>query len=321
MLCIAGLASPRLCSEKIFRPLSNHIFAGVGVALATPFTPDSAIDFDALARLLDRVIEGGVDYLVALGTTAETPTLSAKERRILLDFIFQRTDGRVPVVVGVGGANTVDLIHTLRNDAGLAGAAGILSVVPYYSKPSQEGMYQHFAAIAGATGLPIILYNVPGRTAANLLPQTALRLAADFENVVAIKEASGSLPQCMELVAGAPDGFAVLSGDDNLALPQIACGVQGVISVAANAFPDPFCRMVKAALDGRFGEARALHYQLLPATELLFAEGNPVGVKSVLYALGVCGPDVRLPLVPATPELAGKIKDAVSALEGVSDQG
>lgn len=291
--------------------MSNHLFQGTGVALVTPFTQDSAVDFDALGRLIEHVIEGGVDYLVALGTTGETPTLSGKERRAVLDYIIQHAEGRVPVVAGMGGNNTVELIHGLH-DYDLSMVAGILSVAPYYNKPSQEGIYQHFAAIARATELPIILYNVPGRTASNILPETVLRLAAEFSNIVAIKEASGNLAQNMAIIAGAPKGFAVLSGDDNLVLPQIAVGMQGVISVAANCYTREFCQMVKSALDGRFSEAREVHYRLLPGMDLLFAEGNPAGVKSVLSHIGICENVLRLPLVPATEGLAQKLAETVT---------
>lgn len=287
----------------------NHPFRGTGVALVTPFTDDNAVDFDALSRLIDHVIAGGVDYLVALGTTGETPTLSGKERRAVLDHIIQRAESRVPVVAGMGGNNTVELIHGLH-DYDLSQVAGILSVTPYYNKPSQEGLYQHFAAIARATGLPIILYNVPGRTASNLLPATVLRLAEEFSHIVAIKEASGNLVQNMEIIAGAPDGFAVLSGDDNLVLPQIAVGMQGVISVAANCYTADFCAMVKAALDGRFNEARRLHYSLLPGINMLFEEGNPAGVKHELTRLGICKNSLRLPLVPVSAGLGERLNNA-----------
>ncbi len=289
--------------------MSTHLFSGTGVALVTPFTADSAVDFDALTRVIDHVIDGGVDYLVALGTTGETPTLSGKERRAVLDHILQRAEGRVPVVAGMGGNNTAELIHGLH-DYDLSRVAGILSVAPYYNKPTQEGLYQHFAAIARATELPIILYNVPGRTASNLLPATVLRLAEDFSNIVAIKEASGNLVQNMEIIAGAPEGFAVLSGDDNLVVPQIAVGMHGVISVAANCYTADFCAMVRSALDGRFDEARRIHYSLLPRINMLFEEGNPAGVKHELARMGICKNFLRLPLVPVSSGLAGRFNTA-----------
>ncbi len=284
----------------------SHRFSGTGVALVTPFRQDGSLDISALRALVDRVIDGGVNYLVALGTTGETPTLSEAEKHTALRTVVDAAAGRVPVVCGAGGNSTAEVIRWIA-DADLSGVAGLLSVAPYYNKPGQEGIYQHFSAIAKSTSLPIILYNVPGRTVTNILPQTSLRLAREFSHIVAIKEASGSLPQCMELVAGAPDGFAVLSGDDDLVLAQIAVGMQGVISVAANCFTKDFTGMVNAALAGDFTAARALHYKLLPGTGLLFAEGNPTGVKAVLHGQGVCENVLRLPLVPASESLVEKL--------------
>jgi 4-hydroxy-tetrahydrodipicolinate synthase len=285
----------------------HHIFRGTGVALATPFREDRSVDYDALLRLVDAVIDGGVNYLVALGTTAETPALSTVEKKEVLRIILDATAGRVPVVCGAGGNNTAEVLEQLAG-WDLSGVAGLLSVVPYYNKPTQEGIYEHFKAIASATELPIILYNVPGRTVTNMLPATALRLAAEFPNIIAIKEASGNLKQCMELVAGAPDHFAVLSGDDDLVITQAALGMHGVISVAANCFTKDFTDMVNAALDGNFGTARALHYQLLPGIDLLFAEGNPAGLKAVLAEQGICRNVLRLPLVPVSDSTAEKIR-------------
>ncbi len=277
-------------------------FQGTGVALVTPFKQDLSIDFDALARIIDNVINGGVDFLVALGTTAETPTLTKHEKRQVLDFVIKHNNKRKPIVVGIGGNDTQEVLDTIATYP-LNEVDGILSVVPYYNKPSQEGMYQHFKAIATATSKPIILYNVPGRTVANMLPATALRLANEFSNIVAIKEASGSIPQCMELVEGAPAHFNVLSGDDNLVLAQIAIGMKGVISVAANCYPKDFCSMVKLAIEENFKASRALHYQLLKNINLLFAEGNPTGVKFVLHHQGISENVLRLPLVPASEQL------------------
>lgn len=290
-----------------------HLFRGTGVALVTPFKEDQSIDFNALEKLINHVIEGGVDYLVALGTTAETPTLSEQEKKDILAFVLEKTAGRVPVVCGAGGNNTANVIHQLKT-WNLDGVAGILSVAPYYNKPSQEGIYQHFKAIATATDKPVILYNVPGRTSSNILPETALRLAEEFSNIIAIKEASGNLAQCMELVAGKPDHFAILSGDDDLVLAQIAIGMEGVISVAANCYTSDFTQMVRNALDNRFAEARASHYKLLRGIRLLFAEGNPVGVKSALQHYGVCSNTVRLPLVSASANLADGLKEFAKGL-------
>ncbi len=285
---------------------NGSAFRGTGVALVTPFTKNGYIDFTGLAKLIDHVINNGVDYLVALGTTAETPTLSSDEKKEVLISVLNHTAGRVPVVCGMGGNNTAELLEQIAN-YNLEGIAGLLSVVPYYNKPSQEGLYQHFTAVAGATKLPIILYNVPGRTVTNILPETAIRIAKDCPNVVAMKEASGNMAQCMELIAGVPEGFAVLSGDDNLVVPQIAVGMQGVISVAANCYTRDFTSMVNAALREDFVAARALHYKLLPGIDLLFAEGNPAGVKYVLSKMGLMANSLRLPLVAASEGLSARM--------------
>jgi 4-hydroxy-tetrahydrodipicolinate synthase len=282
------------------------MFEGIGVALVTPFTKDNTIDFPALGKVIDAVITGGVDYLVALGTTAETPTLTKEEKKQVLDFVLDHNNNRVPVVVGIGENNTQALLDSLAAYP-MERVSGILSVVPYYNKPSQEGIYQHFKTLAQATDKPVILYNVPGRTVANILPETVLRLAADYSNIVAIKEASGNIAQCMELVSKKPAGFTVLSGDDNLILAQTAIGMKGVISVAANCYAKDFCTMVKHALKNEMDAARELHYSLLPAIDLLFAEGNPTGVKYVLHKQGLCENILRLPLVPASDKLMSAI--------------
>lgn len=284
-----------------------HQFAGTGVALVTPFNSDSSIDFNSLEKLVSHVIEGGVSFLVALGSTGETPTLSREEQQQVLSFIVEQCKGRVPVVCGIAGNNTAEVVNNVKT-YDLTGVSGILSASPHYNKPSQEGIYQHFKAIAIATKLPIILYNVPGRTGSNMAPATVLRLANEFSNVVAIKEASGNLSQCMELVQGKPAHFAILSGDDDLFICQAAIGMEGVISVAANSYPKQFTTMVKHLLKGDFAQGRELHYQLIDGIRLLFAEGNPTGVKCTLDELGVCPAHVRLPLVPATDELRKKIK-------------
>ncbi|MGC4058885.1 MAG: 4-hydroxy-tetrahydrodipicolinate synthase [Chitinophagaceae bacterium] len=288
-------------------------FRGTGVALVTPFRNDHSIDYDALGKLIDHVVNNGVDYLVALGTTGETPTLSSDEKKQVLKFVVQHNAGRVPVVCGMGGNNTAEILEQLK-DYDLTGVSALLSVSPYYNKPTQEGIYQHYKAIAQATPLPIILYNVPGRTAGNILPATALRLAKDCSNIVAIKEASGNIVQFMEYVSLMPDGFQLLSGDDNLVLPQIAIGFHGVISVAANSYPKLFTEMVNAALDGDFGNARTKHYQLLKGMDLLFTEGNPAGVKCALKQLGVCGDTLRLPLVNVSDTTEQAIKAFVGTI-------
>lgn len=284
-----------------------HQFAGTGVALVTPFNSDSSINFGSLEKLVNHVIEGGVNFLVALGSTGETPTLSREEQQQVLSFIVEKCNGRVPVVCGIAGNNTAEVVNNVKT-YDLTGVSGILSASPHYNKPSQEGIYQHFKAIATATKLPIILYNVPGRTGSNMAPATVLRLANEFSNVVAIKEASGNLAQCMELVQGKPEHFAILSGDDDLFICQAAIGMQGVISVAANSYPKKFTTMVNHLLSGDYAKGRELHYQLIDGIKLLFAEGNPTGVKCTLDELGVCPAHVRLPLVSATADLRNKIK-------------
>lgn len=288
-------------------------FNGVGVALVTPFNADKSIDIEALKNLVDFTIDGGVDFLVALGTTAETPTLSSEEKLTVLNCIIEHNNERKPIVVGLGSNNTQEVLDNLKKYP-MDRVDGILSVVPYYNKPSQEGMYQHFAAIAAATEKPIILYNVPGRTVSNMLPATSIRLANAFKNIVAIKEASGNMPQCMELVQDAPEHFTVLSGDDNLILPQLAIGFKGVISVAANSFPKYFCKMVQEGIAGNYGVARQLHYKLLKGIDLLFAEGNPTGVKYALHKAGIVKNELRSPLVPASEKLAQELDGYLSSL-------
>ncbi|RYE24766.1 MAG: 4-hydroxy-tetrahydrodipicolinate synthase [Sphingobacteriales bacterium] len=290
-----------------------HQFSGTGVALVTPFQQDGSVDFNALAKLVDHVIDNGVNYLVALGTTAETPTLTAEEKLQVLDFVVKHCNGRVDIVCGIGGNNTAEIIHQLQTYP-LDKIAGILSVAPYYNKPTQEGVYQHFKAIAEATTKPIILYNVPGRTVTNILPATALKLANEFKHIVAIKEASGNLAQCMELVQDKPAHFAILSGDDNLVLPQVAIGMEGVISVAANCYTKDFTTMVNSAIAGDYATARKLHYKLLHGIDLLFAEGNPAGVKFVLNEMGICPNTLRLPLVAVSEPLADKTRQYLEQL-------
>ncbi len=285
-----------------------HPFAGTGVALVTPFQEDKAVDYTALGKLIDHVIEGGVSFLVALGSTGETPTLSAAEQQEVLSFVVKHNNGRVPVVCGIAGNNTAAVVENV-NSFDLTGVSGILSASPHYNKPTQEGIYLHFKAIAEATELPIILYNVPGRTAGNMQPETVLRLANDFKNIVAIKEASGNLGQCMEIVKGKPAHFAVLSGDDDLILPQMSIGMEGVISVAANFFTKDFTTMVQAGLGGDFSIARDLHYKLIGGIRLLFAEGNPAGIKCVLQVNGICKEELRLPLTPVGNNTKAAIKE------------
>lgn len=286
---------------------------GTGVALVTPFQKNGGIDHPALEKLVNNVIKGGVDFLVALGTTAETPTLTGDEKQAVLNTVVKANDGKVPVVCGIGGNNTDEVTNQLKT-MDLRGVEAILSVAPYYNKPSQEGMYQHFKAIAAATNKPIILYNVPGRTGSNLLPATVIRLAADCSNIVGIKEASGNIVQCMELLQSRPDGFTVLSGDDNLVLAQMAIGMEGVISVAANCFTKDMTDMINLAIVGKFDKARKVHYKLLTGIDLLFVEGNPPGVKYVLNQQGVCNNIFRLPVAPVSDATAKKISAFLKTL-------
>ncbi|MGV3530512.1 MAG: 4-hydroxy-tetrahydrodipicolinate synthase [Flavisolibacter sp.] len=275
---------------------------GTGVAVVTPFKSDTSVDYDALRKLLNFVIEDGVQYIVTLGTTGETPTLSKEEKAEIIQFTFEVVAARVPVVIGVGGNNTAAVIKELET-LPLENAAAILSASPYYNKPSQEGIFQHYKALADVTARPIILYNVPGRTGSNIAPATTVRLAREIPTIAGIKEASGNMVQCMEILRDKPEEFMVVSGDDALALPQIACGMDGIISVAANAFPKDFSAMVANALQGDFQKARALNEVLMAAYEIMFAENNPAGVKSFLAEMGIIENQLRLPLVPLSESL------------------
>jgi 4-hydroxy-tetrahydrodipicolinate synthase len=286
---------------------------GTGVALVTPFQTNGAVDYPALENLITHVIKGGVDFVVALGTTAETPTLSKKEKQEVLAAVVKACDGKLPVVCGLGGNNTEELLEQL-SEMDLHGVDAILSVTPYYNKPSQEGLYQHYKAVANATNKPIILYNVPGRTGCNILPATVIRLANDFKNIIAIKEASGNLVQCMELIQNKPDNFTVLSGDDNLAVAQMAIGMEGIISVAANCFTKEMTDVINLAIVGKFDKARKTFYKILPGIDLLFAEGNPAGVKNVLAQMGICEQHLRLPLVPVSEPTANKIAEFMKTM-------
>ena len=287
---------------------------GTGVALITPFQKNGSIDFPALEKLVDHVIKGGVDFLVALGTTAETPTLSITEKQEILSAILKYCNDQVPVVCGMGGNNTEELVQQLKS-FDLRGVAAILSVSPYYNKPTQEGLYQHFKAVAAATNKQVILYNVPGRTGGNILPETVLRLAAECKNITGIKEASGNIVQCMELLQNKPEGFTVLSGDDNLVLAQMALGMEGIISVAANCFTKDMTDMINLAIVGKFDKARKVLYKLLPGIDLLFAEGNPAGVKEVLKEMNICGNTLRLPLVPVSESTSKEIVEFLKAID------
>ena len=289
-------------------------FRGTGIALVTPFTLQNEVDYPALKRLVNHCIDGGVEFLVALGTTAETATLTADEKQRVVAAVCDAAAGRVPVVQGVGGNDSAKVAAELK--AGLRqGISGVLSVSPYYNKPTQEGIYRHFIYISAATDLPIILYNVPGRTGSNMAAETTLRIANEVPHAVAIKEASGNLEQAMTIVLGAPEGFDVLSGDDNLTLPLVACGAHGVISVSGQAFPKTFSQMVRDARAGTMDAAQVGHYAMLNFTQQLFAEGNPGGIKSALAHLGIIHPALRLPLWPVSPQLEAALAQSVRELQ------
>lgn len=285
----------------------NTKLIGMGVALITPFKEDESIDFDALSRLVEHQIKNGTDYLVVCGTTAETPTLTEKEKEEIKRFVVQCNAGRLPIVLGLGGNNTKSIVEKVQT-TDLNGIDAILSVTPYYNKPSQEGLYQHYAAIAKASPLPLILYNVPGRTGVNMLPATTLRLANEFSNICAVKEASGNFSQIDDIIKNKPEDFMVISGDDGITFPLITLGAVGVISVIGNAFPREFSRMVRLALQGDYQNARAIHHHFNELLDLLFLEGNPAGVKSMLAVMGMIENKLRLPLVPNTIKTYEKIR-------------
>jgi 4-hydroxy-tetrahydrodipicolinate synthase len=287
--------------------ISNQ-FKGTGVAMVTPFNKSGDIDFNKLTLHTDRLINNGINYLVVLGTTAETPTLSREEKSDAIRCVVDAGGDRVPIIVGVGGNNTRSVVESL-NTMDLNGVNGLLSVAPYYNKPSQEGIYQHFAAIAAVAELPVMLYNVPGRTSSNISAETVLRLANDFQGtIIAVKEASGNLEQVMEIIGKRPEGFLVVSGDDSITLPLVAAGGDGVVSVIGNAYPGLFSTMVAAALDGAYGKARELHYRLFPMMKAIFKEGNPTGIKASMEIQGWIENVLRLPLIPATERLYREIE-------------
>ena len=286
---------------------------GMGVALITPFHEDGTIDFPALARLVEYQIQNGIDYLVVLGTTAETPTLTEEEKAEVRAFVIEKVAGRVPIVLGMGGNNTRAIVEALKIGR-FDGVDAILSVVPYYNKPSQEGIYQHYKAIASATKLPVILYNVPGRTGVNMTAETTLRLARDFDNIVAIKEASGNITQMDDIIKNKPADFMVISGDDGITFPLVTLGAVGVISVIGNAFPREFSRMVRLALNGDYASALTIHHRFTELFSLLFVDGNPAGVKCLLHAMGYIENQLRLPLVPTRITTYEKIRDVLQKL-------
>lgn len=279
---------------------------GTGVALITPFKKDFSVDTDALKKIVDYQVEGGIEYLVVLGTTAESATLNAQEKDLVIKTIIEANNARLPLVLGVGGNNTAEVVAELKS-RDLSKFTAILSVSPYYNKPTQEGIYQHFKMVAEASPLPIILYNVPGRTASNVLPSTVIRLAKDLKNIIGIKEAAGDIVQAMKLINGTPEGFLVISGDDMIALPMILAGGAGVISVIGEGFPRQFSDMVRLGLQRKVDDAYKLHYLLADSIDMIFEQGNPGGIKEVFQSLGLCGNTVRLPLVSVDSDLATRL--------------
>ena len=271
-------------------------FKGLGVAMVTPFNADGSIDYLGLERLTNHLVDGGVNYLVVMGTTGENPTINNEEQQAILQKVIEINARRLPIVFGIGGNSTAAVVERLKSE-NLEGVDGILCVSPYYNKPSQEGIYQHYKAVSDATPRPVIMYNVPGRTGSLVSAETTLRIA-QLPNIVCTKEASGSLDICMDVIRGAPEDFGVISGDDNYTMPYIAAGMQGVISVLGNAYPKEFSQMVNYALDGDFKNAKHLHYKLLPLMKAIFMDGNPGGVKYILNKLGICQNEFRLPVVP-----------------------
>ena len=286
---------------------------GMGVALITPFTQDESIDFTALGKIVDHLIKNEADYIVVLGTTAETPALTEEEQHQVLDFVKERVNGKIPLVLGFGGNCTRAIINRMKN-FDFSGIDAILTVTPYYNKPSQEGIYQHYKAIAQVSPVPIILYNVPGRTGVNMAPETTLRLANEFENIVAIKEASGNISQINTLIKNKPESFSVISGDDGIAYPLMTLGAIGVISVIGNAFPKEFSRMIRLALNGDYKSAGEIHQSFFELFSLLFVDGNPAGVKCMLNAMGFCENKLRLPLVPTKITTYEKIRNVLNDL-------
>lgn len=281
-------------------------FMGTGVALVTPFKKDFSVDVEALKRIVDYVTDGGVEYLVVLGTTAETATLTAEEKELVINTIIEANAGRLPLVLGVGGNNTLKVVEELKT-RDLSKFQAILSVSPYYNKPTQEGIYQHFKMVANASPIPVILYNVPGRTSSNMLPETVMRIANDCNNVIGIKEAAGDIVQAMRLIQHKPKNFLVISGDDMITLPMVLAGGAGVISVIGEGFPKEFSQMVRLGLERKVDEAYELHYKIMDSIDMIFEQGNPGGIKEIFKTLGLSENTVRLPLVNVNENLANKL--------------
>jgi 4-hydroxy-tetrahydrodipicolinate synthase len=282
-------------------------FSGTGVAIVTPFRKDGSIDFKSFGKLLDHIIKGGVNYVVALGTTGESVTLSKDEKKAVTNFVIDTIAGKVPVVVGIGGNNTDEILYTI-NHTDFTGIDAVLSVSPYYNKPSQQGLFLHFKAIATASPVPVIIYNVPGRTGSNISAETTVKLATECKSIIATKEASGNLAQIMQIINTKPKSFQVISGDDGLALPIMSIGGAGVISVSANAYPAEMSSMIQHAMKGDFSKAGAIHYKLLEITNALFEEGNPSGIKALLEIMKISQNNLRLPLAPVSDKLFTKLE-------------
>lgn len=292
----------------------RNIFKGLGIALVTPFNEDGSVDYQSLKRLVEYQLNNGADFLCILVTTSETPTLSKEEKAEIKKFIVEFVNGRVPIMMGCGGYNTAAIVEELKT-GDFTGIDGILSICPYYNKPSQEGLYQHFKAISAATKLPIILYNVPGRTGVNMSAATTVRLAKDCNNIVAIKEASGNLEQINEIIKNKPSTFDVISGDDSLTFPMISCGAVGVISVIGNALPKEFSKMIRLQFKGEYEPARKIHHKFIDLFSLLFVDGNPAGVKAMLHEMGMIKNILRLPLVPTRISTLQKMSEIMKELK------
>ncbi len=292
----------------------RNIFKGLGIALITPFCKDGSVDYKSLVRLMEYQLDNGADFLCILATTGETPCLTKDEKQKIKDLVVSTVKGRVPILMGCGGNNTAAIVEELQT-GDFRGIDGVLSVCPYYNKPSQEGLYQHFKTIAAATSLPVVLYNVPGRTGVNLKAETTVRLARDCENIVAIKEASGNLEQVDEIIKNKPKDFAVISGDDALTFPMISCGAEGVISVIGNALPKEFSRMIRLEFKGEYEGARKIHHRFTELFSLLFVDGNPAGVKAMLHEMGFIENVLRLPLVPTRISTLHKMSEILKELK------
>jgi 4-hydroxy-tetrahydrodipicolinate synthase len=294
--------------------MAHNIFKGLGIALITPFLEDGSVDYKSLIRLVEYQLNNGADFFCILATTGETPTLTAEEKQKIKDLIVDLVGGRVPILMGCGGNNTAAIVHELQT-GDFRGVDGILSVCPYYNKPSQEGLYQHFKTIAAATQLPVVLYNVPGRTGVNMTAATTVRLAHDCPNIVAIKEASGNLEQVDEIIKNKPRNFDVISGDDALTFPMVSCGAVGVISVIGNALPREFSKMIRLQMKGEYDGARKIHHRFIDLFSLLFVDGNPAGVKCMLSEMGYIENRLRLPLVPTRISTLQRMSEIMKELK------